>query len=123
MKWWMFVVVPSVAFAEAAPGGGASGVTPFIPMLIIFAIFYFLVLRPQSRKQKLQQKFINELKRGDMVVTSSGIVGVVKAVSDKFATIEVDEGVCLKIVKSQIAESANTLKEEKAPKGKEVQAT
>ncbi len=101
-------------FAESAPG--APALSPFIPLIVIFAIFYFLVLRPQQKKAKDHQKFLSEIKRGDVVVSNSGIVGTVRTVSEKFVTLEVDEGVCLKIVRGQISESATALRDE--PKAK-----
>jgi preprotein translocase subunit YajC len=109
-----------LSFADGAAAPTArEGVTPFIPLLLIFGVFYFLILRPQQKKQKDQLKFINELKRGDMVITQAGIIGTVKTVADKFVTLEVDDNVHLKVLKSQIAESAATLKETKAAAGKE----
>lgn len=108
--------IPTLALAEGAGVDPRAGLSPFIPMILIFGIFYFLILRPQQKKMKLHQQFISELKRGDMVITQSGIIGTVRTLGDKFVTLEVDEGVCLKIVRSQILESANTLKEEAKPK-------
>ena len=107
------LLVTNLAVAEATPGV-AGGLSPFIPLLFIFAIFYFLILRPQQSKTKAHQKFLTELKRGDMVVTSSGIIGSLRTVGDKFVTLEVDEGVCLKILKQQVAENAKSLSEEKS---------
>jgi preprotein translocase subunit YajC len=107
-----------MALAEAAPApAGQGGLTPFIPLLLIFAVFYFLILRPQQKKQKEHQKFLSELKRGDMVVTAAGIIGTVRTLSDRFVTLEVDEGVTLKMLRSQVAESAANLNKEEA-KGK-----
>ncbi|NBX77428.1 MAG: preprotein translocase subunit YajC [Proteobacteria bacterium] len=126
MKWVVSLIVSllgSLALADAAPAAAPrDGVTPFIPLLMIFGVFYFLILRPQQKKQKEQLKFISELKRGDMVITQAGIIGTVKTVSDKFVTLEVDENVHLKVLKSQIAESATTLKESKIASTKEVTA-
>jgi len=101
------------AFADAPAAAAApvNPVSPFIPLLIIFAIFYFLILRPQQKKAKETQKFINELKKGDMVVTSGGIVGTVKSVSDRFVMLDIDQGVQLKVLKSHILESAASLKD------------
>lgn len=102
------------AFADAPAPGAAAGVnpiSPFIPLLIIFGIFYFLILRPQQKKAKDQQRFLTELKKGDMVVTNAGIVGTVKSVSDRFVSLEIDQGVCLKMLKSHILESAAALKD------------
>lgn len=112
------IIGTSLAMADGPFSGGAArqGVAPFIPLIIIFGIFYFLIIRPQQKKQKLHQQFLSELKRGDMVVTNAGIVGTVKNLSDKFVTLEVDEGVCLKMLRNQVLESANALKEESKTK-------
>ena len=118
----VFALLNTLAFAEVPgmPGGSvASGMSPFIPLILIFAVFYFLIIRPQQKKTKLQQKFISELKRGDMVITNSGIIGTIRTVSDKFVSLEVDEGVCLKLLKSQVLENANSLKDEKERNAKE----
>jgi preprotein translocase subunit YajC len=101
----------ALAEAPAAAQAPVNPVSPFIPLLIIFAIFYFLILRPQQKKAKEQSRFINELKKGDLVVTSSGIVGTVKTVTDRFVSLEIDQGIHLKILKSHILESAASLKE------------
>ncbi len=115
------LLVTNFALADGAPAqaGAQAGIAPFIPLLMIFAVFYFLILRPQTKKQKEQQKFLKEMKRGDMVVTSSGIIGTIRNVSDKFVTLEVDENVTLKILKGQILESATSLKDEKVAQTKE----
>jgi preprotein translocase subunit YajC len=102
------------AYADApAPAAQApvNPVSPFIPLAIIFGIFYFLILRPQQKKAKDQAKFITEMKKGDMVVTSSGIVGTIKSVADRFVILDIDQGVSLKMLKSHIVESAASLKE------------
>lgn len=123
MKWvvsFLMFFLSHLGLADAAVPTPREGVTPFIPLLLIFGVFYFLILRPQQKKQKEQLKFISELKRGDMVITQAGIIGTVKTVSDKFVTLEVDDNVHLKILKNQISESATTLKESKTATTKEV---
>lgn len=100
------------AFAEGAAASARDGVTPLIPIVIMFGIFYFLIIRPQQKKQKLHAQFLTELKRGDMVVTAAGIIGTIKNLSERFVTLEVDSGVCMKIVRNQILENANSLKDE-----------
>ena len=116
---YMFLTGIALAENAAAPASFKDGLSPFIPLIMIFGVFYFLILRPQQKKQKETQRFLSELKRGDMVVTTSGIVGTIRTLSDRFVTLEVDEGVCLKVLRGQIAESAANLKEEKVPAGKE----
>lgn len=110
----------ALADGQAAAAKPQDGIAPFIPLILIFAVFYFLILRPQQKKQKEQQKFLSALKRGDMVVTNAGIIGTIRTVSDKFVTLEVDENVCLKILRSQVLESAANLRDEKVGAGKEV---
>ncbi len=106
-------LMASQAFGEAAPGQG--GMTPFIPLILIFGIFYFLIIRPQQKKQKLHAQFLTELKRGDMIVTNAGIIGMIKVLSDKFVTLEIDDGVNMKVLRNHVSESANNLKEETKP--------
>ncbi len=64
---------------------------------------------------KLQQNFLAQLKKGDMVVTSSGIIGMIRQLGDKIVTIEIDQGVSIKVLRSQIAESATSLNAEEKP--------
>src|SRR5262249_51560753 len=118
MQWILAAMTAVPAFAEAPAPSPAQGIGPVVPMILIFGGFYFFVIRPQQKKQKLHDQFLKELKKGDMVVTNAGIIGTVKQLSEKFVQLEVDEGVCLKILRSQVLESANSLKEE--PKGKPV---
>jgi preprotein translocase subunit YajC len=110
-----------VVLAEGTPASalGRDGLSPIVPVIMMFGVFYFLILRPQQKRQKDQQRFITELKRGDMVVTQSGIIGTIKTVGEKFVTLEIDQGVSLKILKSAILESAANLKDEKNSSQKE----
>jgi preprotein translocase subunit YajC len=75
----------------------------FLPFIFIFAIFYFLILRPQAKRQKQQQSLITSLKRGDSVVTNSGILGVIDGLTDTVVILEVDEGVKIRVLRTQIA--------------------
>jgi len=94
-------------FAQAAPQGGGSPIMQFVPLIAIFAIFYFLVLRPQSRKAKEHQKMLSELKKGDDVVTQGGIIGKITGMKDNEITIQVQEGVRLRILRSAITGGYN----------------
>ena len=92
----------SVAHAQAgAPG--PSAFEQLIPWLLIFGVFYFFLIRPQSKQRKQHQKFLEEMKRGDEVLTASGILGTVEGLTEKFITLEVSEGVRMKVLRSQIA--------------------
>lgn len=94
------------AAATATPADGQFSFTSLVPLIAIFVIFYFLIIRPQSKKYKEHQKMVSELKAGDPVVTTSGIVGVVKRVLEKENQLEVEiaENVVVKILRQHVAE-------------------
>ncbi len=78
----------------------------FVPLILIFAIFYFLIIRPQSKKMKEHQKLVSSVKKGDKVTTSSGIIGVVSSVNEdeKTVNLEVSSNTQIEIVKGHITE-------------------
>ncbi|HEY0563614.1 MAG TPA: preprotein translocase subunit YajC [Methylophilus sp.] len=77
----------SNAYAASSPLGG--DLMSFLPMVVIFVLFYFMLIRPQMKQAKQQKAMIDALKSGDEVVTSGGIVGKVTKVSDNFISIEI----------------------------------
>lgn len=79
----------SPAYAQDAAGMLASA-TQFLPLLLIFGVFYFLLIRPQQTRAKEMKKMISELRRGDKVVTAGGIVGVVQRVKEGSDEVEVE---------------------------------
>ncbi len=88
--------------AQAAPQGGGSPIMSFLPMIAIIGIFYFLVLRPQSKKAKEHQKMLSELKKGDDVSTQGGIIGKITGIKDNEVTLQVQEGVRIRFLRSAI---------------------
>lgn len=106
------------ALAQAAPAGGSqSFLTSQLPLLLIFfAIFYFLVLRPQSKKAKEHAAMLAELKKGDEVVTTSGIIGKISGLTDSELTLQVQEGVRLRVTRASVQGryGASAAKAEKA---------
>lgn len=85
--------------------GGAAGLLPSLIFLIFFvAIFYFLLIWPQRRRQRQHRELIESLRRGDEVVTSGGIIGKIKKVDEKTVTLEVGDGVTLKVLKNSVVE-------------------
>lgn len=80
-----------------------------IPFIFIFVVFYFLILRPQGKRQKEHQNFLSSLRRGDEVVTNSGILGVVEELTEQFVTLEVARGVKIKMLRTQVAGSSKAL--------------
>ncbi len=89
--------------AQAAGGaGGLEGIKAFIPLILMFVIFYFLLIRPQQKRQKEHRELLASLKRGDEVITAGGIMGRITAVADTFVTIEIAEKVRIKVARGQI---------------------
>jgi preprotein translocase subunit YajC len=95
-----------MSMVQAAPAGGGSGTSQLLmgilPWLLIFAIFYLLMIRPQQRRVKEHQAAINAVKKGDEVITGGGIRGRVTKVSDEDAEVEIAQGVKVRVVKSTI---------------------
>jgi len=92
--------------------GSPAGIQNMIFLVGIVIVFYFFMIRPQQKKQKEAKKFRDNLKKGDNIITTGGIVGKVASVEGEYAHIEVDRGMKLKMQKSSIA---SELKAETAP--------
>jgi len=92
------------AYAQAAAGGAAGGLIGFVPILLIFVIMYFLMIRPQQKKMKDHRAMIEALRRGDQVVTSGGMIGKVVKVSDAEVEVELAPNVKVRVVKNTIAQ-------------------
>jgi preprotein translocase subunit YajC len=90
--------------AAAASGGFSAILVQFAPLLLIFVIFYFLLIRPQSRRVKEHQGMIAAVKRNDIAVTTGGLIGKVTKVDDSEIELEIAAGTRVRIVKSMLAE-------------------
>ncbi len=88
----------------------------FLPFIFIIVIFYFLIIRPQGRKLKEHEKFLSELKRGDSVITTGGILGTIDGMTEQFITLEVSPGVKIKMLRKQVASSQAAVQESTAKK-------
>ena len=82
-------MIISPAFAQGAPGGDAGGLMSFLPIILMFVLLYFLMIRPQMKRAKEQKAMIEALQKGDEVVTAGGIVGRITKISDQYVTVEV----------------------------------
>jgi len=91
----------SNAYAQGAPQADPFGF--LLPMLVIFAAFYFLLIRPQQKRQKAHTHLVAGLAVGDEVLTAGGILGKVTAVSDHYATLQIADNVEIKIQKSTVS--------------------
>ncbi len=91
-------------FAQTAEGQAAQNpIAAFLPFILIALVFYFVFFRPQQKQAKQHQAFVTSLKKGDEVVTQSGIVGTIHTVDDRTITLDVGGGTKLRMVKNQVA--------------------
>lgn len=86
--------------------GQPSAVEMFLPFIFIFVIFYFLIIRPQSKRLKTHDAFLKNMRKGDQVVTASGIFGRVDDLNEQQVTLEISKGTKIKILRKQIASLA-----------------
>ncbi len=98
----------ATAYAMGAPGGaaaqgGGGGASGLIMMVVIFAIFYFILIRPQQKKMKEHKKLVEELKKGDEIVTAGGMYGTVEGLTPDTLTVKIAEGTKVKITRSSVA--------------------
>ncbi len=111
----MFISNALAQATETATANPEFSFSSFVPLILIFAIFYFLIVRPQSKKMKEHQALINDLKIGNKVMTNGGIFGVVKEIDAKENKIEVEiaDGVRITLLKNFIAEVVKENKDKK----------
>ena len=96
----MFLISDAMAETAAPPGAGYS---MFIMIGIFFVIMYFMIIRPQQKRQKEHQKLISSLSKGDEVVTNGGILGKILKVGENSIKVEIAEGVTIKLQKNSIS--------------------
>ncbi|WP_295047166.1 preprotein translocase subunit YajC [uncultured Paracoccus sp.] len=94
------------AYAQAAAGGAAPGAAlmQFIPLILIFAIMYFLMIRPQQKRVKQHREMVAALKKGDQIVTQGGIIGKVAGVRDDELEVEIATGVRVRVVRGTVSQ-------------------
>jgi preprotein translocase subunit YajC len=95
----------SPAFAQGSPLGGDNMLVSLLPFVLIFVIMYFLILRPQQKRVKQHQEMVKNLRRGDTVVTSGGLIGkVTKVVDDEQIEVEIGDDIRIRQMRQMIAE-------------------
>lgn len=93
----------SNAFAQTAGAGSpASSLMTFLPLVLMFVVLYFIMIRPQMKRQKEHRNMLDALAKGDEVVTSGGMAGKVTKVTDTFVTVEIADGVEVNVQKSAV---------------------
>lgn len=88
---------------EAEPQGGLGGAFGFLPLIFVFGVFYFLLIRPASQQRKEHAELLNQLKNGDEVALNGGIYGKIISIDASVATVEVAKNVKLKVLRDRIA--------------------
>ncbi len=105
MKGFLIASILSVSTLFADGGMGGFDVMSIIPLVLIFVIFYFLIMRPQQKKARVHQEMLKELRRGDRVVTAGGLLGTVdKVVNDGEISLEIADNVKVRVIKSTVTE-------------------
>ncbi|UTH74741.1 preprotein translocase subunit YajC [Chromobacterium sp. IIBBL 290-4] len=94
-------ITPAFAAGGAAPAG--FDLMGFLPMIVIFVLFYFLMIRPQQKRMKETQKMLSEIQKGDEVVTQGGIIGRVAKVSEQYLTVEIANGVEINVQRGAVS--------------------
>ncbi|MEC4889008.1 MAG: preprotein translocase subunit YajC [Nitrospira sp.] len=100
------MVMASVAWAQGLGGGGGSNsgtLLSLVPFVLIFVIFYFLLILPQQKRQKAQKAMLDDLKKGDKIITASGIWGTITNLGKETVTLQVADNTKIKIQKEHIA--------------------
>lgn len=101
---------PSLAYAMGASGAEAQGnpITAFVPLIVMFAIFYFLLIRPQQKKAKQHREVLSNLKKGDRVLTAGGLYGRIHSINDDALTLEIADNVKIQANRNYIAGLADS---------------
>lgn len=93
------------AYAQGAPAGGSDMLVSLLPFIAIFVIMYFLILRPQQKRVKAHSEMVNNLRRGDTVVTNGGLIGKITKVLDNHEVeVEIADGVKIRQVRQMVTE-------------------
>ena len=94
----------SPAYAQSTGGPFGGDLMAFLPMVAIFVVFYFLLIRPQQKRSKEQREMLSNLQKGDEVVTSGGIVGRISKLTDQYASVEVAPNIELNVQRAAISQ-------------------
>lgn len=113
----MFISEAVAQTASSAPAGGMDQMMQFLPLILIFVVFYFLLIRPQQQKVKQHKSMVNALRRGDRVITQGGFMGsIVKVVNENELLVEIGENVRVRMLKSAISEVLSKTEPQSAAK-------
>ncbi|NOX08011.1 MAG: preprotein translocase subunit YajC [Gammaproteobacteria bacterium] len=94
----------SDAMAAAAPAEQSDPIMTFLPLIVIFVIFYFMLIRPQSKRAKEHKQMVEALQKGAEVVTNGGVLGKITAVGDNFMTLKIADGVEIRVQRQSVSQ-------------------
>jgi preprotein translocase subunit YajC len=103
---------------QGGAGQGAGGFSGFIPLILMFVIFYFLLIRPQQKKTKEHREMITNLKKGDRIVTSGGIHGRITGIDETTLTVEIADKVRVKVARSNVGAKISSSSQQAQPEKK-----
>jgi preprotein translocase subunit YajC len=122
MNSWLFSLLMGAPAGGTGTDPSGSFITTLIPFALIIGIFYFLIIRPQNKKQKETQNMLKALKKGDRIVTIGGIHGVIQSVKEGSVIVKVDENTKLEFTRSAISSVESPAREERAEKSEDKKA-
>jgi preprotein translocase subunit YajC len=93
----------SNAYAQTTPAGAEGSLVSFLPIILMFVVLYFLMIRPQMKRQKEQKSMMDALAKGDEVVTTGGILGKISKVADAYVTLEIANGTEVVVQKAAVS--------------------
>lgn len=106
MLLWINSALAQEATTAANTAAQPNILETFFPFILIFVVFYFLVLRPQAKRTRQQSDLIAQLKKGDRILTTGGILGTIEGITEKFVDVRIADDVRIKMLKSQVASLA-----------------
>jgi preprotein translocase subunit YajC len=95
-------VIVSPAYAQGAAPGGDAGFMSFLPIILMFVLLYFLMIRPQMKRAKEQKQMIEALQKGDEVITAGGVLGRISRISDPYVSLEIAPNTEISVQKSSV---------------------
>ncbi len=102
-------IAQEAAAQAASPAAQQSPLMSFVPFILIFLVFYFLLIKPQKKRLQEEQTFNQGMQKGDEIYTKSGVIGTIAGITEKVVTLEISEGVKIKLLRSQVAGSAKNI--------------
>ena len=107
MKWILFLNAATGMFPQQGDQPGGSWTSFLFPLAAIFVLYYFLLHMPQKKRQQEREKMLGAMKKGDEVVTTGGILGMITGITDKIVTLEIAPKVRIRVAKAHVTELVN----------------